>query len=282
MGDVTSGSHERSGLRIRRRRISTGCAAKSSRMRTLVHTARCATGACTPWTKGELRHHVAGTRLDVADRLAEDYERTGSRLGATAMSFRESWPRWRERLRSWWMRSRLTVLVCAVIAAALLPFWLDGGAVDEVASQSALASLATEGKRPTLADLATASQNLDSLVERWKKAAVGTWERWEYGRRVLTVHEDGTATLRFYPDFLARWKYGFADDEHLEVHIEWSFEGERIHFVSVSGTPAEIFKAICRERGDRSTRIIRELNDERFVMTSEDGKTVERWQRLSE
>ena len=108
-----------------------------------------------------------------------------------------------------------------------------------------------------------------------RKSILGNWERHSYGKRVLTVKDDGTATMVVTPDGL----WSFVIGERVEIEIEWNIENGRVIFDSVRGTPESSFNTITKLFGKHRDRRIVELNDERLVLLNDEDNRSE-WKRV--
>lgn len=114
----------------------------------------------------------------------------------------------------------------------------------------------------------------DNPATDYSQLVLGTWEDDYKGKRTLTVHEDGTATMIVEPAGLNAL---FA--ERLQFEETWSIDGEHLEMKVTGGEPKERVKLICQMMGDSSRQQILVLNSERMKLLDEDGKTEYEWRR---
>lgn len=113
-----------------------------------------------------------------------------------------------------------------------------------------------------------------------KQLVLGTWEQDYYGRRVLTVREDGTATMKYYPAGVFRQKiYG----EELTVEFDWTLRDGVITLTSTGGSPAAKIQLATALYGKERVQPIVELTAETFQLLGTSGKENDpAWKRIGE
>lgn len=111
-----------------------------------------------------------------------------------------------------------------------------------------------------------------------KQLMLGSWEQDYYGRRVLTVREDGTATMQYYPAGVFRQKiYG----EELTVEFDWTLADGVITLTSTGGSPAAKIQLATALYGKERVQPIIELTAETFQLLGVNGQEPDpAWQRV--
>ena len=108
--------------------------------------------------------------------------------------------------------------------------------------------------------------------EEIRERIPGTYEKELHGRRVLTVHEDSTATFVYYPAGLFRQKiYG----EKLSVEFDLKLEDGVVTFIQTGGEPAAKVQIATAIYGKESTQAILELTETEFRLKEEEGEEPE-------
>lgn len=104
----------------------------------------------------------------------------------------------------------------------------------------------------------------------------GVWENQYYGKRVMRIRTDGTATTFCTLNTTGSWTLGTSE---LVVQTEWSYEDGWVTFTNVDGTPKSSFKRVLGLWGPTQKNRVEVAEDDRIVFVSEDGETTYEWRR---
>ncbi|MEX0703090.1 MAG: hypothetical protein WD069_13425, partial [Planctomycetales bacterium] len=158
----------------------------------------------------------------------------------------------------------LFAAVAAIVptfAAVLWPASDAGRNAGDAAQQSVvrlpLASVPAQGGTQPEAALgnanASAAQGPAANDASLRRRLLGKWTQYNYGQRLLTVLEDGTATIVAEPDGV--WKFLFG--ERIRIDIEWELENGRVKFETVGGEPRDKADLVAQHWGrTRDTAIV--------------------------
>ncbi len=116
-----------------------------------------------------------------------------------------------------------------------------------------------------------------SEEQKLAQQIVGEWEQFNKGKRLLTVRDDGTATMKVTLD--GAWSYVVG--EKLEFEIEWKIEGKRLLFHMKSGKPEGSMKVITSIYGNERNHRIDELTSKKMVLVDEQDESRDKWTRLA-
>lgn len=112
--------------------------------------------------------------------------------------------------------------------------------------------------------------------ESLRQRLLGKWTQNNYGRRLLTVLADGTATIDVEPEGI--WRHVFG--ERIRINVVWRIENGRVRFESTGGDPPEKAELVAKSFGTSGDRAIVVLTGERLALL-EDGKTEpSEWSRV--
>ena len=119
----------------------------------------------------------------------------------------------------------------------------------------------------------TATEGLDDTSIR--KNIAGHWTRQYSGTWNLEIRDDATGTMTVLPDRFWSLLIG----PRVTIRMEWRVENGTAVFDSIDGEPKSSFEAAMTFWKRHQERKIVELNDERFVYKSDDGKSNSVWTR---
>ena len=111
--------------------------------------------------------------------------------------------------------------------------------------------------------------------EDYRKLVIGTWQDEYKGKRVMTVHEDGTAVMVVEPSGV-----GALFAAKMMFNMTWSIEDGRLKKKTTGGEPATKVNLILKTMGDSVDEPILELTDERLLLLDGDGKNKYDWRRV--
>lgn len=117
------------------------------------------------------------------------------------------------------------------------------------------------------------SDGLDD--ETLRTRIVGAWTRQYSGTWNLEIRADGTGTMVVAPDRFWSLLVG----PRITIRMEWRVENGLAVFDSIGGEPKASFEAAMTFWKRHQERKVVELNDERFVYRSDDGKSNSVWNR---
>ncbi|MCC7420465.1 MAG: hypothetical protein IT428_09300 [Planctomycetaceae bacterium] len=106
---------------------------------------------------------------------------------------------------------------------------------------------------------------------------VGAWTRQYSGKWNLEIRSDGTGTMVVEPDRFWSLLVG----PRVTIRIEWRVENGLAVCDSIDGEPKSSFEAAMTFWKRHQERRVVELNDERFVYRSDDGKSNSVWNRAT-
>lgn len=135
-------------------------------------------------------------------------------------------------------------------------------------SPAAKSNLAANGETKTTASDPDAKARL---------AIIGTWERFDDGRRRLTIKPDGTAVLVYEPKGFNRIALATGK---LTVQIDWTLKAGYVDFRSKSGDPEYGFKVAKLSEGARKRRRIVKLTGDKLTLTNDAKDRVSYWTRI--
>lgn len=138
-------------------------------------------------------------------------------------------------------------------------------------------SLKPQASRSPVETQTAAAEPPVSNDDKFRTLLAGEWEQQYYGKRRLTVREDGTATMVVEPDGI--WVHLFG--EKIEVEIEWTLDNGRVNLKITGGTPSDKIELASKMWGDCWTQPILELTENRLLLLGEDGVTKYDWTRVS-
>ena len=110
---------------------------------------------------------------------------------------------------------------------------------------------------------------------RLRKLVVGTWVDEYKGKRTMTVHQDGTATM-----VVELEGSNALLGSRLRFEMEWSIEAGRLKKRTVGGEPSGRVNLILKAMGDRVDEPILELTEQRLLLLDVDGRTRYDWRRV--
>ncbi len=119
----------------------------------------------------------------------------------------------------------------------------------------------------------------EQLDIEYREKCIGVWEREESGKRILTINDDGTSTLVYYPTGINGWLLA----KKVTMQIEWKIENGKVEFHSLSGLPKASFDMITAKHGRHRVRKILEISDNHFKLFDEKEKKDEaesKWTRV--
>lgn len=119
-----------------------------------------------------------------------------------------------------------------------------------------------------------------SVEEKQRKMVRGSWEdHYQDTHRILTIREDGTATMVVEMDGIA----AFLVAPRLEFDIDWTIAAGRVSLKTHRGRPESKAGAILKIHGDHAEYHLDSLDQEKLVLrdVNKNHKIFE-WRRLSE
>lgn len=134
-----------------------------------------------------------------------------------------------------------------------------------------------EKNQPDNSEVDADSNDSDPSDDELRKQVIGTWQDNYKGKRVLTVREDGTATMVVEPS-----GFGALFAAKMTFEMNWSIEDGRLKKKTTGGKPETKVNLILKTMGDRVDEPILELTDERLLLLDKDGETKYDWKRVKE
>lgn len=110
---------------------------------------------------------------------------------------------------------------------------------------------------------------------RLRMLIVGTWADEYKGKRTMTVHQDGSATMVVELKGL-----NAVMGSRLRFDMEWSIEDGRLKKRTIGGEPSGRVNLILKAMGDHVDEPILELTEQRLLLLDGDGRTTYDWQRV--
>lgn len=110
---------------------------------------------------------------------------------------------------------------------------------------------------------------------RLRELVVGTWADEYKGKRTMTIHQDGSATMVVELSGLHA-----VMGSRLRFDMEWSIEDGRLKKRTIGGEPSGRVNLILKAMGDRVDEPILELTEERLLLLDADGETTYDWRRV--
>ncbi|MGH7201222.1 MAG: hypothetical protein ACREJB_11505 [Planctomycetaceae bacterium] len=126
--------------------------------------------------------------------------------------------------------------------------------------------------------LPTTGAAADPDEQRMRTQLAGTWTQYNFGKRRLTIRDDGTATMTVEPEGV--WAFLIA--EKVTVQIEWELDGDVASLRSVSGEPEKGFNVICEMFGRERIRKVADLSEKRLKFLDEEDGSESEWTRVTE
>jgi hypothetical protein len=117
----------------------------------------------------------------------------------------------------------------------------------------------------------------DVSDKRYRELVVGTWTDNYKGRRTLTIHSDGTATMLVELEGLNAKLYA----DKMTFEEEWSINQGRFKMKAIGGEPKARVQLILKTMGNVSDHEILELTDQRMLLLDANGETQYDWRRSS-
>lgn len=148
---------------------------------------------------------------------------------------------------------------------AVPPRAVSSTEIDGSATESGTSAAAADSAAPaTAADDASLRRRL-----------LGKWTQYNYGKRLLTVLEDGTATIVAEPDGV--WKFLFG--ARIRIDIVWKLENGRVTFETTGGEPVDKADLVAEHWGrTRDTEIVT-LTDQRLALLEAGDDEPSEWTR---
>ncbi len=185
------------------------------------------------------------------------------------------------------LKRRLRFAPLLLVATAGLGFTLLRGATSEpspVQTEAELpanpvdSAVATEPAttREDAPQAGTAAVEASTEDERCREMVVGIWEQEMYGKRYLTVREDGSAEMIVKPD--AVWSLAFG--EKVTIEIRWKVEDGKALFSLTGGMPSRQVDMVVQMWGRDWVQKIMALSKEKMLLLGEDGSTEYAWTRV--
>jgi hypothetical protein len=112
---------------------------------------------------------------------------------------------------------------------------------------------------------------------QYRRQIIGTWQDDYQGKRTMTVHEDGTATMVVE---LHGWKAAFYASK-LKFDMVWSIQDGFLRKRTTGGEPSGKVKTILKMMGDHVEERILELNKDHLLLLDANGKRQYDWQRVT-
>ncbi|MAG92949.1 MAG: hypothetical protein CMJ48_04280 [Planctomycetaceae bacterium] len=184
-------------------------------------------------------------------------------------------------------KRRLRLAPLLLLAAAGLGFTLLRGATSEQPPMQTEAELPASpvdsvGATEPVATTEDAPQSSTAAVEastedeRCREMVVGTWEQEMYGKRYLTVREDGSAEMIVEPDGV--WSLAFGDK--VTIEIRWKVENGKALFSLTGGMPSKKVDMVVQLWGRDWVQKILAMSREKMLLLGEDGETEYAWTRV--
>ena len=107
---------------------------------------------------------------------------------------------------------------------------------------------------------------------------LGVWEQERFGRRLMTVNADGTATMVIRPAGLLASTFGF--DEQIDLEMYWKVKDGHIDYGVSGGSPPDQVKAASAMWGDHWVEKIETLTDEELILLDQSTSAPSKWQRV--
>lgn len=116
--------------------------------------------------------------------------------------------------------------------------------------------------------------------EQVRAIVPGFWKSSFYGTRYLHVRDDGTATIFFQANTLARMFVG----SKLKIEYNWEYypEHERVEFKTISGSPQKSLEYVQKTWGTDQAQTVESISKTELNLVDPDGKTKHHWTRLDE
>lgn len=118
----------------------------------------------------------------------------------------------------------------------------------------------------------------DSEQVRLSRLLVGQWRQDYFGKRTLTVHADGTASMTILPSSV--WAIGFGPK--IELTMFWSVKDGHLDYGISGGVPEDKVQLATKTWGDHWVEKIVELDEQKLDLLSVDGSTHSIWYRVTE
>lgn len=116
---------------------------------------------------------------------------------------------------------------------------------------------------------------VDPAAEQ-KRLLLGVWEDDYKGKRVLTIRDDGTATMVVEPSGLGALLFA----AKLTFEEAWTLDDDHLTMKVTGGEPSTRVNLILKTMGDSTTQRILELTESRLRLLDEDGETEYDWRRV--
>lgn len=178
-------------------------------------------------------------------------------------------------------RPRGAKRVLAVVSLGLLlgiaPFWWNSNRekppAEEIIVESDAPDTTGENAAKDNAGEKAAAVPEESSA---RKMIVGVWEQFNKGKRLLTVLDDGTATM----DVSLEGAWATIVGQKLEFRIEWEIQGERLLFKMTGGKPAGSLKLLSSIYGNERNHRIETLSNDQLILIDENDKSRDIWKRV--
>lgn len=116
------------------------------------------------------------------------------------------------------------------------------------------------------------------LTEVDRSQLLGRWQDQFYGKRILTLKDDGTARMELELDFAGRLLYG----KRLEFDLKWSVDGARVVIDILDGKPAKQAKSLMNTWGCRYEYLLDCVENHQVEMRAWDGSSNHVLRRLAD
>jgi hypothetical protein len=110
----------------------------------------------------------------------------------------------------------------------------------------------------------------------YRRLVIGTWEDEYEGKRVMTVREDGTATMVVTLSGLKATLYA----KQLRFDMVWAIANGRLKKKTTGGQPSGRVKLILKMMGDHVDEPILELSNDRLLLQDQNGKRKYDWRKV--
>ena len=172
--------------------------------------------------------------------------------------------------RSRWARNGLLILICLAGLWAWVLFIRPLGISE--ASHEVESTATTPLAIPS--PVSKAEPEL-TPEQRQKKMVQGTWEDLYEGHRLLTIRDDGTASMSIELDGLAATLFA----QRLEFDIRWTLEKGRVVMQTTGGRPEKKADLILKVYGNRAEYHVDGVEENRLLLRDVENNTKFEWKR---
>jgi hypothetical protein len=146
----------------------------------------------------------------------------------------------------------------AVLALAIVVVWYFGSGMSSNSSRRGSSIAGDVAGREHVEQTELVAADRSPSDAEYRARLIGTWEMERKGRRVLTVREDGTATM----DVTIENRFGrMLLGERITLYLDWTIDNGILNFMTTGGEPSGKVSVLLSMYGKERSQEIITLNE---------------------